>query len=329
MNHRRFFVMAAGAVLASGFAAIRAQDRVLARRRVGVLAPSTAEREELVLKPFFVQMRELGWVEGKTVDYDRVYADDQQQRLSQLALEMVTRRPDLIYAPPTPAAVAAKQATDTIPIVFGAVWDPVGSGLVRSLSRPATNVTGVCVFAESLGPKRLELLREILPHAKRLGWLGDSTDPTTQADRQTLQPFAASFGITIVEAEAANPATADTAIERLLADRVDVIYTGTSPLLYNLRNRLIERANQKRIPVIAYRAQFAEAGALFSYGASLPDQIRRSAFHVDKILKGASPQDLPVEQATVFELVLNMKAAQALGIPVPRSMALRADRVIE
>ena len=190
-------------------------------------------------------------------------------------------------------------------------------------------MTGVCVFAESLGPKRLELLREILPHAKRLGWLGDSTDPTTQADRQTLQPFAASFGITIVEAEAANPATADTAIERLLADRVDVIYTGTSPLLYNLRNRLIERANQKRIPVIAYRAQFAEAGALFSYGASLPDQIRRSAFHVDKILKGASPQDLPVEQATVFELVLNMKAAQALGIPVPRSMALRADRVIE
>jgi putative ABC transport system substrate-binding protein len=244
-------------------------------------------------------------------------------------VELVARRPEVIYAPPTPAAIAAKRATETIPIVFGAVWDPVGSGLVTSLARPAGNITGVCVLAESLGPKRLQLLREILPRARRLGWLADSTDPTTRSDRQALEPYAASAAITIVEAEAANPAAVDAAVERLLAERVDVIYTGTSPLVYNLRQRVIERANLQRVPVIAYRSQLADDGALFSYGASLPDQIRRSAIYVDKILKGARPADLPVEQATTFELVVNRKAARRLGIDIPRSILLQTDWIID
>jgi putative ABC transport system substrate-binding protein len=282
-----------------------------------------------VLKPFFEQMGRMGWIDGRSIVYDRVYADDQQQRLAELAVELVARRPEVIYAPPTPAAIAAKRATETIPIVFGAVWDPVGSGLVTSLARPAGNITGVCVLAESLGPKRLQLLREILPRARRLGWLADSTDPTTRSDRQALEPYAASAAITIVEAEAANPAAVDAAVERLLAERVDVIYTGTSPLVYNLRQRVIERANLQRVPVIAYRSQLADDGALFSYGASLPEQIRRSAIYVDKILKGARPADLPVEQATTFELVVNRKAARRLGIDIPRSILLQTDRIID
>jgi putative ABC transport system substrate-binding protein len=294
-----------------------------------VLAPSSSAREEIVLQPFFEQMGRMGWIDGRTIVYDRVYADDQQQRLAQLAMELVARRPEVIYAPPTPAAIAAKRATETIPIVFGAVWDPVGSGLVTSLARPAGNITGVCVLAESLGPKRLQLLREILPRARRLGWLADSTDPTTRSDRQALEPYAASAAITIVEAEAANPAAVDAAVERLLAERVDVIYTGTSPLVYNLRQRVIELANRQRVPVIAYRSQLADDGALFSYGASLPDQIRRSAIYVDKILKGARPADLPVEQATTFELVVNRKAARRLGIDIPRSILLQTDWIID
>jgi putative ABC transport system substrate-binding protein len=328
MQVRRDFLIASAAAIAGGL-----HTRVLSQpsttRRVGILAPSTSATEGVVLRPFFEQMTERGWEEGKSVLYDRAFADDQQQRLTQLAIELVSRRPDVIYAPPTPAAVAAKRATDTIPIVFGAVWDPVGSGLVSNLARPSENVTGISVFSESLGPKRLQLLREIFPNVKRFGWLGDSTDPTTKSDRDSLEPFAASSGIAIVEAEGANPRELEVAMRRLIAERVDVVYAGTSPLIYNLRTRLIEIASNERVPVIAYRAQLADAGALLSYGASLREQIRRSALYVDKILRGAKPASLPVELATTFELVVNMRAAKLLGITVPRSILLRADRVIE
>ena len=329
MNERRGLILAACLALVGQAPLAVAQGASGGRRRVGVLAPSTASREEVTLRPFFDQMRQLGWIEGDTVVYDRVYANDQQQDLPRLAAELVARRPELIYAPPTPAAVAARRATDTLPIVFGAVWDPVGSGLVKSLVEPGGNVTGICVFAESLAPKRLQLLRELLPKLKRIGWLGDATDPTTTFERQSAEPAAAGFGIAMSVAEASNPASVDAAVERLIADRVDAIYTGTSPLIYNQRARVIELASQRRLPVIAYRAQLAEAGALFTYGTSLADQIRRSALFVDKILRGAQPAGLPVEQSTLFELVVNLKTAKALGIAVPKSFLLRADRVIE
>lgn len=329
MNQRRLLVLALGASLAGHAALSRAQTPAGTMRRVGVLAPSTHAKEEITLGPFFEQMRQLGWVEGKTVAYDRAYADDQQQRLPRLAADLVARGPDLIYAPPTPAAVAARQATRTIPIVFGAVWDPVSTGLVASLPHPGGNVTGICVFAESLAPKRVQLLRELMPRAKRIGWLGDATDRATRFEYEAFAPLAATLGVTIVFAEAANPAAAEAAVASLIDQRVDVIYTGTSPLLYNMRERLVELANRHGLPVIAYRAQFADAGAVFAYGASLPDQLRRSAFLVDKILRGAKAADIPVEQATLFELVVNVKAARAFGITIPRSILLRADRVIE
>ena len=155
MNKRRLTLML-GFVLAGHAALLRAQTVVGTIRRVGVLAPSTRANEEITLRPFFEQMRQLGWIEGQNITYDRVYADDQLQRLPALAAELVARKPELIYAPPTPSALAAKQATDAIPIVFGAVWDPVSTGLVASLARPGGNVTGICVFAESLAPKRIQ-----------------------------------------------------------------------------------------------------------------------------------------------------------------------------
>ena len=329
-QQRRRLALALAAGLSGYARLLSAQTPVAHPRRVGVLMPSTHEKEEVTLKPFFDQMRALGWIEGQTITYDRVYADDQHERLPGLATELVARRPEVIYAPVTPTTVAARQATQTVPIVFGTVWDPVGVGLVASLARPGGNVTGISSYSDSLTPKRVELLREILPGIKRLGFLGDQSDPTTKLDRQALAPLVASMGLHFVFAETVNTADFDAAVARLLVERVEAIFPwGTGTLVFNLRPRLIALANQKHLPVVGHRAELADAGALFTFGASLADQLRRSALLVDKILKGAKPADLPVEQASLFELVLNLKTAKALGINVPRSILLRADRVIE
>jgi putative ABC transport system substrate-binding protein len=325
MIQRRLLVLALGASLSGHAALLRAQTSSAGMRRVGVLAPSTQAKEEITLKPFFDQMRELGWVEGQNIAYDRVYADDQQQMLGGLAAELVARKPELIYAPPTEAAVAAKQATQTIPIVFGSVTDPVAIGLVTSLARPGGNVTGICSIANSLLPKRIELLREILPGVKRIGLLVDPTDPGTKIDQQELAPLAASLGLTIIVAEAANPVDIDAAVARLIAERVDAIFPSIgSALIFNMHVRMMELLNQQRVPVIYFGP-----GSLFYYGAPLADRLRRSAYLVDKVLKGSKPAELPVEQPTLFEFIVNLRAARALGITIPRSVLLRADRVIE
>src|SRR5712672_2476065 len=193
-------------------------------RRVGVLAPSTPAKEEVTLKPFFDQMRRLGWIEGTNIAYDRVYADDHLDALDGLAAELVARRPEVIYAPPTVAAMAAKRATQTVPIVFGVVFDPVTLGLVASLAHPRGNVTGIISFADSLAPKRIELLREMMPNVKRIGLPGDSTDPSAKFDQRAMMPLAVSLGLTLVVADIANPDDIDAAIAKLAANRVDVIY---------------------------------------------------------------------------------------------------------
>ena len=325
MMRRRACVAVA---LAVAFPLLRAETASARLRRVGVLAPSTRAREEVTLKPFFDRMRELGWVEGSTILYDRAYANDQHQNLERLAAELVARRPDVIYAPPLPAALAAKRATSTVPIVFATGTNPVGIGLVQSLSRPGANVTGIISVVDSLAPKGLELLHEVLPQATRLGLVGDPADPRFVLDQTSLRPAAASLGIEVVLAEASNPAVLEAAIESLLRQRLDAILTNSS-LTFNMRHRVVELTRPKRLPVIGHRGEMADAGALFAYGASLTDQIRRSAQVVDKVLDGARPADIPVEQPTGFELVVNLRTARDFGIEVPASVLLRADRVIE
>ncbi len=273
-------------------------------------------------------MRELGWIEGQTVVYDRVYADDQHQDLPRLAAALVARKPELIYAPPQVAAVAAKQATGAIPIVFAAVGNPVGNGLVASLARPGGNVTGVVNSFEALTPKRLDLLREILPRARRVGILVDPYEPFTSVGLRAVDQAATALGLTIVWADVSQPSELDTAVARLSAQGVDAI-VGVSVLVSNLRPQLIELANRRRLPVIGASRSWIEAGALFNYSSSLADQLRRSAQMVDRILKGAKPGDIPVEQPTKFELVINLKTAKALGITIPQSILLRADEVVE
>jgi putative tryptophan/tyrosine transport system substrate-binding protein len=330
MNRRCALRYAISAAIAMRALPLWAQNAASGMHRVGVLMPSTRAKEEVTLRPFFDEMQRLGWVEGRTIVYDRVYADDQHERLPALAAELVARKPELIYAPVTPSTVAAKQATQTLPIVFGTVWDPVGIGLVASLGRPGGNVTGISSYSDSLTPKRLELLREIVPGVKRVGFLSDPSDPTTTPDLQALAPLGPSVGMSFAFAEIANAADFDAAVGRLFAQRVEAIVpVGTGALVFNLRPRLIELASQKRVPVVGHRSQMADAGALFTFGASLADQLRRSALLVDKILKGAKPGDLPVEQASLFELVINLKTAKTLAITFPSAVLLRADRVIE
>ena len=183
MNQRRLLVLTMGAGLAGHAGLLRAQTASTGMRRVGVLAPSTRAKEEIILKPFFDEMRQLGWVEGQNIAYDRVYGDDQQQTLPRLAAELVARKPELIYAPPAAAAVAAKQATQTIPIVFGAVGNPTALGLVASFAHPGGNVTGISSNFERLGLKRAELFLQILPRAKRLGLLSDPGDLSYEASK--------------------------------------------------------------------------------------------------------------------------------------------------
>jgi len=328
VTRRRPLVLAIGVALSGTPALGFAQAVRPSLLRVGVLTPSTQAKDEITLKPFYDQMRALGWLEGRNIVFDQVYADDQPSALSKLSEELVARQPTVIFAPPSTAALAAKQATQTIPIVFATVPDAVGIGLVKSLAHPGGNVTGISSIAESLTPKRIELLRQILPGVKRLGMLGDSNDPVTRLDQQALAPIAASLGLTLVAAEAGSPAEFELAVASLIANRSEAIFPG-SVLAYNLRGRLIELTNKSGLPVIGLRAVWADSGALFSYGTSLDDQHRRSALLVDKVLRGIKPADIPVEQPTSFELVVNMKAARSLGIAIPRSVLLRANRVID
>ena len=305
-----------------------AQTTPTVRVAVGVLAPSTRAKEEVILKPFFDEMGRLGWIEGRTIVYDRIYANDRHQDLPKLAADMVARKPELIYAPPQIAALAAKQATQTIPIVFGAGTDPVRSGLVTSLARPGGNVTGAVQNLDSLWPKRVELLREILPGVRRLGLIGDPADPRFAGERDALAPVASALSLTVVLGEVSNEAELDATVGKLIASRVEAILAVTT-ITFNLRDRIITLANAKRIPVISANEPLAESGALFTYGASVSGQLRRSAQLVDKVLKGTKPADIPVEQSTTYELVINLKAAKSLGIVVPQSLVHRADQVIQ
>src|SRR4030095_16417280 len=273
-------------------------------------------------------MRRLGEIEDQTVVYDRAYGDDLPDNLTGLAVELVARKPDLIFAPPSPAAVAARKATSTIPIIFATGTDPVGTGLVDSLARPGGNVTGMLSVVESLTPKLMQVLREVLPLAKRVGFLNDPNDPRARSDLAAGRPAASTLGMTTVVSDVKGPDSLNVAVARLVEQKVDAIVTSTS-LIFNLRVQLLEQTNARRLPVVGHRGEIAEAGALFTYGAALSGQIRQAAVMVDRVLKGSLPSELPVEQPTKFELVVNLNAARALGVKIPQSVLLRADRIIE
>jgi putative tryptophan/tyrosine transport system substrate-binding protein len=274
-------------------------------------------------------LRELGYVEGKNLIFEHRYAEDRLDRLPQLAAELVSLKVDVIMTAGTLAPLAAKRATSTIPIVMMAAGDPVGSGLVASLAQPGGNVTGMSLMAPDLSGKRLQLLKELLPEISRVAVLWNAANPYSALVFKETAGAAQTLGVEVQSLEIREPADIAGAFEAAMGQHPDALITVEDPLTIDLRKKIAEYAADHRFPTISGLKMFADAGALMSYGADLADILRRSAGYVDKVLKGAKPSDLPVEQPSKFELVINVKTAKSLGLTIPPLILARADDVIE
>jgi putative ABC transport system substrate-binding protein len=330
MNNRRKLVIALGA-LSVGLARAQPAQRAGKTMRVGILNTGTrAAFEAGTGKIFFPAMRELGWVEGRNILYDPVFADNDESRLPTLAAALVARAPDLIWVGPLQVTLAAFASTRTIPIVFFTSSYVVERGLVKTLARPGGNVTGVQNIGWELAGKRLQLLKQALPKIIRVGVLVDPRpDSTSTLELKVIEKAAATLGLTAIPAMAKGAGEIDAAIASLVKNRVEAVLVTTNPYFHDQRKRILELAASRRLPVVGFRSEFTDDGALMSYSALLRDQVRRSAQIVDKILKGAKPADIPVEQPTTFELVVNQRTAKALRITIPGEILLQAVRVIE
>ncbi len=285
-----------------------------------------------MLEAFRQGLRERGYVEGQNIVIEYRSADGKIERFARLATELVRLKVDLIVAGNTPMARAAQQATTTIPIVAGAMGDPVGDGLVASLSRPGGNITGLTFLGPELVPKRLGLLKEAIPRISRVAALwhpGAFGERTTQDMLKETDAAARSLGVHLQLVEVRGPNELDRAFSTMTKERGEALMMFPSTMLFNERRRIVDLAAKSRLPAMYPARQFVELGGLISYGASLTDLTRRAAIYVDKILKGAKPADLPVEQPSKFELVINLKTAKALGLTIPPSLLGRADEVIQ
>jgi ABC-type uncharacterized transport system substrate-binding protein len=326
---RRTFLAGTGAVL---LAAPRASEAQQAAKiaRIGFLTLNMALNPQL-REAFLRGLRDLGYVEGSNVVIEYRDAEGKPERLPALAAELVALKVDVIVAPPTLAALAAKQATRTLPIVF-AVADPVGSGLVTSLARPGGNVTGLSQLAPELVGKCLEQLTQAVPGVSRVVaalWQPGAFGGRTEKDMlKEAEVAARALGVRLQFVEARGPADIDRAFSDMTRARAGALTVLPSGMFNNERRRLVDLATKNRLPAVYSWREFVDAGGLMSYGVDLADLWRRAATYVDKILKGAKPADLPVEQPTKFELVINLKTAKALGLTIPPSLLQRADEVI-
>ena len=327
MERRTFLAMVSGSLLAAPLAAEAQQAAKIAR--IGYLSSSSATTSRVV-EAFRQGLREFGWVEGQNIVIDWRFAEGRFDRLPDLAAELVRLKVDVIAAGPTPAAVAAKNATGTIPIVMIGVGDPVGLGLIASLARPGGNVTGVSfsVDLEIFG-KGLELLKEIVPRVRRVAVLSNPANPAQALTIKDVKAAGRSLGVQLQLLEARGPNEFDGAFAAMAKERAEALLVVSDSMFLLHRARLADLAAKNQLPSMYGVREFVEAGCLMSYGPSIVANYRRAAFFVDKILKGAKPADLPVEQPTKFELAINLKTAKALGLTIPQSLLQRADQVIE
>jgi putative ABC transport system substrate-binding protein len=298
--------------------------------RIGWLTPAPSAQRDPFVEPFIEGLRERGWVEGQDFTIESRGADRKPERFPDLAADLVRVKVDVIVTAGGPASLqAARNATTTVPIVMlAASSDPIGERLIVSFARPGGNVTGMISAPDELGGKRLELLKETLPSLSRVGVLWTSS----------VRPYGVSKGaedaaralkVQLLPIEVRSGDDLPGAFKNAVQQRVEAISIVSSPLVFQQRRRIAELALEHRLPTVSTWRYFAEAGGLLTYGPSLPDQFRRAAYYVDRILRGANPADLPVEQPTKFELVMNMKTAKALGLTIPPSLLLRADQMIE
>jgi putative ABC transport system substrate-binding protein len=281
------------------------------------------------LDAFRQGLRELGCIEGQNIAIEVRFASGRVERLPELAAELVRLKPDVIVTPGTPGSVAAKQATSTIPIVFAGVADAVGAGLVVNFARPGGNITGLTGISAELGGKRLELLKEVAPKASRVAVLYNPADRSNVLVLKELQESAPALRLTLQPLAVRGPGEFEGAFVAMSRKRAHALFGAAGILTTEHRKAIVDLAAKRRIPAMWGERQFVEAGGLMSYAVNFSDQVRRAATYVDKILKGAKPGDLPVEQPTKFELVINLKTAKALGFTIPQSLLLRADEVIQ
>lgn len=329
MNNRRKLVIALGAgTLIAPLAPFAQQQRrvwrvgFLASRRPTVLATD-------VYAGFQRGMRELGYIEGKNLIIEWRYADGVLERLPDLATELVRLKVDVIVAGGNPAVSAVQKATTTIPIVIVA-GDPVGSGFVKSLARPGGNITGLSFSVGStLTPKRLELLRSVVPKVSRVAVLFDPRDSLSMASLKSVQAAVQKTVVKILPVEVRTPQEIESAFSTLVREKVSAVIVFGSGLTNQQELEIAELMTKNRLPSISGRAEYAEAGGLMSYADNRTETYRRAATYVVKVLKGAKPADLPVEQPTKFELIINGKTAKALGLKIPQSLLVRTDKVIE
>ena|SRR5262245_60220071 len=320
-------------VLVGLFSSFAADGQEVAKvARIGYLGTNLAAGRHMQ-EAFLQGLRDLGYVEGRNLVIEYRDAEGQLDRLPALAADLVALRVDVVVAPTIVAALAAKQATRTLPIVFALVADPVGGGLVTSLARPGGNVTGVSNLSSDLFGKRLELLKQAVPGVSRVAvlWQPRTADQRVQNDQlREAEVAAPMLGMRLQFVEARTPADLDKALSDMTKARPGALtLLGDSNLFFAERRRLVELVARHRLPAVYTAQEFVAVGGLMSYSVSFPDLSRRSAVYVDKILKGARPQDLPVEQPTKFELVINLKTARTLGLTIPPSLLARADQVIE
>jgi putative tryptophan/tyrosine transport system substrate-binding protein len=329
MERRRFIEVIAGGLVAAPLAVEAQQAAKVAR--IGWLAVHLAPNRHLS-EAFRQGLRDLGYVEGRNVVIEYRDAEGKFERFPALAAELVALKVDVIVAPTTPAALAAKQVTKTIPIVFAAVADPVTSGLVTSLARPGGNVTGLSALFPELVGKCLEQLMQAVPGVSRVAVLWQPGGQSQRTDKEMLKgakDAARALGVRVQFVEARSPADFDRAFSDVTKARAGALTVLTSPMFVTERRRLVDLAARNRLPAVYGMREFVDAGGLMSYGSNTADVYRRAATYVDKILKGAKPADLPVEQPTKFELVINLKTAKALGLTIPQSVLGRADEVIQ
>jgi len=329
MRRREFITLIGGA--ATWPLAARAQRPASTLRRIGLLLPGNA-RTTVVrgqLEAFRQGLKEYGWVEGQNISVEYSFAEGREDALAAIAAELARLRLDVIVAEGTAAIQAAKTVTQTVPIVMATSADPVGTGLVANLNRPGGNITGLSLQTAELSGKRLQLLTEIVPGLARVAVLSNPLNPGEKSSVEQTKAAAQALGIETHVVEVQAPDKFESAFAAVTAAHAGALMVLPDPLLYGQHPRIVTFTAASHLPALFPEREVAEAGGLIAYGPSIPASFQRAAAYVDKILRGAKPADLPVEQPTTFELVVNLQTARAIGVTIPTSILLRADEVIE
>jgi putative ABC transport system substrate-binding protein len=327
MSNRREFITLLGGTAVAWPVGARAQQAGKLPT-IGFLGQTTLSGGSEWVAAFVQRLHELGWNEGRTIAIEYRWAEGREERFAEIAAEIVRLRVDVIVTSGTPQVLAVKQATSVIPIVFATAGDPVGTGVVASLARPGGNVTGLSNQHTDLAGKRLELLREVVPGLRRVAIIGNLGNPVIMLELSEVQAAARTLGLEVTALEIRRAEDITPAFEALKS-RADALYISPDALINTNRIRINILAVGARLPTMHGSRDYVEAGGLMSLGANFPDQFRRAADYVDKILRGTKPGNIPVEQPTKFDLVINLTTAKALGLAIPETFLARADEVIE